>query len=297
MAGTVLVKDIVPGPDGSNPTALTNVNGWLVFQACEPGSGCEIWVSDGTADGTRQLADIVPGGASARLSKFTLNGSFIYVSTEELPGGHELWAIPMSALGQVPAGCAGDCNGDGAVSVAELITMVNIALGNMGMPECEAGDGNDDGQIAIDEILKAVNSALNGCPMPDVSGTRQRDQAAIVSSTCAAAVTERVQSSIDAGEWNCTYDIAQSGATLTVTETCPEGTDTFSGTVNSAGRITVVRTEQKTQSSCTFTQTSRFEANGTPSTGIGTSRLQFDFSAGCAFTDCEMVVESRFTRL
>ncbi len=41
--------------------------------------------------------------------------------------------------------------------------MVNIALGNADVSECEAGDLNDDGQIAVDEILTAVNNVLNGC--------------------------------------------------------------------------------------------------------------------------------------
>jgi hypothetical protein len=199
------------------------------------------------------------------------------------------------AIEQVSA-CAGDCNVDGHVTVDELLTMVNIALGNAVMSDCDVGDENDDGQITIDEILMAVNSALNGCPIPDVSGARQRDQAAILSSTCPAGVTARVQSSINAGEWNCTYDIAQSGQNLTITETCPDGVDTFPGTVDSAGRITVVRTEQGTEGSCTFTQASRFEANGSASSSTGTGRLQFHFSTGCAFTDCEIVVESRFSR-
>jgi ELWxxDGT repeat protein len=177
VAGTVLVRDIVPGADGSNPTALTSVNGWLVFQACEPSSGCAVWVSDGTADGTQQLAEIVPGGASARLSRFTLNGSFIYVTTEESPGGHELWAIPTSALGQVPAPCAGDCGNDGHVTVDEVLTLVNIALGNAEMSACDVGDLNNDDQITVDEILTAVNNALNGCDI-------DRDGIADLSDNC-----------------------------------------------------------------------------------------------------------------
>jgi hypothetical protein len=59
-------------------------------------------------------------------------------------------------------GCAGDCNGDGAVTVNELITMVNIALGNA-PPSCAAGDQTGDGRIAVNEIVAAVNNELNGC--------------------------------------------------------------------------------------------------------------------------------------
>ena len=121
-----------------------------------------VWVSDGTADGTRQLADIVPSGASARLSRFTLNGSFIYVTTEESPGGHELWAIPTSALGQVPASCAGDCGNDGHVTVDEVLTLVNIALGNAQPSACPHGVPSG-AEVNVALILQAVNAALDGC--------------------------------------------------------------------------------------------------------------------------------------
>jgi hypothetical protein len=60
--------------------------------------------------------------------------------------------------------CVGDCNGDHQVTVDEILTMVNIALGNASVTMCEAGDANHDNQITVDEILTAVNNALNGCP-------------------------------------------------------------------------------------------------------------------------------------
>jgi hypothetical protein len=59
--------------------------------------------------------------------------------------------------------CAGDCNDDGTVTIDEILTMVNIALGNTPATACDAGDANQDGQVTIDEILTAVNNALNGC--------------------------------------------------------------------------------------------------------------------------------------
>jgi hypothetical protein len=47
--------------------------------------------------------------------------------------------------------------------VGEILTMVNIALGNVQLLDCEAADANHDGQVTVDEILTAVNNALNGC--------------------------------------------------------------------------------------------------------------------------------------
>jgi hypothetical protein len=49
------------------------------------------------------------------------------------------------------------------VTVDEILTMVNIALGNAPVTDCEAGDSNHDMHITVDEILTAVNNALNGC--------------------------------------------------------------------------------------------------------------------------------------
>ena len=59
--------------------------------------------------------------------------------------------------------CVGDCNEDGQVTVNEIITMANIALGNADISTCFAGDEDGDGEIRISEIITAVNYALNGC--------------------------------------------------------------------------------------------------------------------------------------
>jgi hypothetical protein len=47
--------------------------------------------------------------------------------------------------------------------VDEILIMVNILLGNADIGACTAGDANGDGQITVDEILTAVNNALDGC--------------------------------------------------------------------------------------------------------------------------------------
>ena len=49
------------------------------------------------------------------------------------------------------------------MTIDEIITMVNIALGSATVSECPTGDGNQDGAITVEEILTAVNVALNGC--------------------------------------------------------------------------------------------------------------------------------------
>jgi hypothetical protein len=62
-----------------------------------------------------------------------------------------------------PTLCDGDCNGNHAVTVDELVTAVNIALGSQAIGVCDVLDADEDGGVSIDELISAVNSALNGC--------------------------------------------------------------------------------------------------------------------------------------
>ncbi len=73
----------------------------------------------------------------------------------------------LLAVGLAPsarAQCAGDCDGDGSVSVSELIRGVNINLGMQSVDACPAFDTNDDGMVAVNELIQGVNANLNGCP-------------------------------------------------------------------------------------------------------------------------------------
>jgi len=56
-----LVADIHPGSAWSVPRYLWALGKHLVFSADDGASGIELWRSDGTAAGTRRIADIHPG--------------------------------------------------------------------------------------------------------------------------------------------------------------------------------------------------------------------------------------------
>lgn len=74
-----------------------------------------------------------------------------------------LLAAPDSPAVAQPM-CVGDCDSSGDVTVNELVTMVNIALGSALVSACITGDPSHDNEITIDEILAAVNNTLNRCP-------------------------------------------------------------------------------------------------------------------------------------
>lgn len=103
--------------------------------------------------------------AFAVVPPYTCSGVVVDPCTQESVGLTN-GAIGQSRVtGTVSFGnsCVGDCSGNGDVTVSDLITMVNIALGNADVSTCAAGDQNGDGVIGVNEIIAAVNSALNGC--------------------------------------------------------------------------------------------------------------------------------------
>ncbi len=94
-------------------------------------------------------------------------------------------AVALSAaMGVVPALhvtmagvaviCVGDVDGDGRVSVAELIQGVNAALGAASDDVVAAFDRDGGGRVDIADLIAAVASALDGCdptPSPTDSAT------------------------------------------------------------------------------------------------------------------------------
>ena len=63
--------------------------------------------------------------------------------------------------------CVGDCDGSGQVTVDEIITLVNMVLGNQTqLSACPHGippSVTNVSQVDVAVIIQAVNDALNGC--------------------------------------------------------------------------------------------------------------------------------------
>ncbi len=62
-----------------------------------------------------------------------------------------------------PPTCTGDCDGDGTVTIDELIRGVGIALGTAPTSDCPAF-ANGDGVLDIAQLVRGVGNALAGCP-------------------------------------------------------------------------------------------------------------------------------------
>jgi len=138
-AGTVMVKDINPGPAGSNIRAikLTTATGPTVFAAFDGVSGVELWTSDGTADGTRLLQDIAPGALSSNPNGFTVSGSRLFFGANDNSIGMQLWAADLAQLDALgssggPGGSSshsGGCQhaGGGASPAWPILVLLTLA--------------------------------------------------------------------------------------------------------------------------------------------------------------------------
>jgi len=108
--GTRLVVDINPGYfssdheyffNSTSPRELTVFNEKLVFSADDGVNGIELWISDGSDEGTKLLKDIHQGiyaelspsrrYDSSRPSKFTELGGMLFFGADDGVHGDELW--------------------------------------------------------------------------------------------------------------------------------------------------------------------------------------------------------------
>ncbi|MEO8604664.1 MAG: hypothetical protein ABI629_19000 [bacterium] len=81
-----------------------------------------------------------------------------------------LAALCALLLTAAPAlACTGDCDGNGEVTIEELMRGVNIDLGNAPTSECPEFDASKDGAVTVDELLAAVKAAVNSCPSPIIN--------------------------------------------------------------------------------------------------------------------------------
>jgi ELWxxDGT repeat protein len=101
IAAGVLVRDIVPGPVGSNADGLTAVGSVLFFVATDAAAqDSELWKSDGTTAGTVRVADINPTGSSGASELTDVNGTLFFRATDGSTG-RELWKSDGTPAGTV----------------------------------------------------------------------------------------------------------------------------------------------------------------------------------------------------
>jgi hypothetical protein len=122
----------------------------------------DLYVASGNSAGPQHFdcRDIDPSGFGACVIASPVPGPWTVVARRIQGEGTFQMTVTLLAGATV---CPGDCNGDGEVTVDEIIEGVGIALGNIFPSICPALDLNGDGSVTVDELVEAVTRALNGC--------------------------------------------------------------------------------------------------------------------------------------
>ncbi len=103
LAQPGLVKDINPGPAGSDPMELTDFKNTLFFTANDGTHGRELWKSNGTTAGTVLVKDVAPGAWGNVSFLSATADSLFFVNRENADGGsfHEYWRSDGTGAGTV----------------------------------------------------------------------------------------------------------------------------------------------------------------------------------------------------
>lgn len=163
-AGTMLVKDILPGPFSGVPAnrfGAPVIGSHMVFVASDGEHGQELWTSDGTADGTVMLADIAPGAASSNPGFGAVIGSTGYFTATTPASGTEVWRTDGT-----PAGTrmVKDLNAGAASSSPRLLGAMASLLVFRAFDGLATGlfttDGTAEGTKLVDHFGATAGAAL-----------------------------------------------------------------------------------------------------------------------------------------
>lgn len=110
--------------------------------------GCTFSISSGAAVGTYSLAN-TPQASD--------------------PAGYDISGVTGAAGQIVVTTCTGDCDGNGIVTIGEVVRCVNLFLGqplcnmtNINL-SCPVADASLNGGVSIGEVVQCVNRFLDGC--------------------------------------------------------------------------------------------------------------------------------------
>ena len=162
-SATVSVGAVGPYTWGSTPEMVADVQGWLDAAGTNFG-----WILLGNESAPQTAKRFGSRESSLEADRPRLTIEFLppvaVTSTPTSTPTPTSTTIPTSTPTSHGGPCPGDCDGNGQVLVNELVTAVNIALGNSNVSACPNADHNHSGTVTIDELITAVNASLTGCP-------------------------------------------------------------------------------------------------------------------------------------
>lgn len=166
-AGTVLVKDIVPGRGSPWLSDLTIAGSLLYFSVYTNEQGREPWVSNGTANGTFLLQDIFSGANDSDPAGFVLAGGSVFFTATAEATGREMWKTDGTTNGTVlvkdinsgaPSSDFTSMEGYGWAAQVIGSTIYFFATDGTG-GELWMSDGSAEGTVIVKDI-RATGSSL-----------------------------------------------------------------------------------------------------------------------------------------
>jgi hypothetical protein len=215
--------------------------------------------------------------------------------------------------------CPGDCDGNGTVEIAELITGVRVAQGDVDLQECPAFDVTPDGVLRIDELVLGVLSTLAGCPatptaspspnstptvtetptptptIPPVAGRWREEVLEVTTSTCFPVLTSEFAAQL-AARGPCEQLVTMTGETAVQVRDCAD--QVTDGSIERDGTIHLVfPPAANTVEGCTVTLTTRATIPAATSPTTASYLFQLAFSGTCPLANCAIDATGAWTRL
>lgn len=161
-AQVVLLKDINPGAGYSWGNSSTPTLTWkhhLYFNANNGGQGSELWVTDGTTDGTVLLKDLNPSG-SGNPGVFRATDDFFFFLGNNGQNGQELWRSDGTTAGTMMVkdlnpGTATGALDDYGKDIYVVLNNILYFQGNNVQTgrELYKSDGTSDGTVLVKDII------------------------------------------------------------------------------------------------------------------------------------------------
>jgi ELWxxDGT repeat protein len=96
-ARQLLSGSVAFDPSSFYPADVLEVNGNFYFTADDGQHGRELWTSDGTARGTRMVADLTPGSGSTDIFDMNVVGDEVLFFVQDPANGRSLWTTDTAA--------------------------------------------------------------------------------------------------------------------------------------------------------------------------------------------------------
>ncbi len=149
----------------SGNTTSDNGSSGITVQG-EPSSSVTVEISNNSVTGNQGPGMLVQGVDAGSIDENAISNSvgtglLIRRSSQLMVSRNAVNANQNGGIGLGTGEVAvGDCNGDGEVSVDELLVGVNVALGNQTVDACPAFDPYGNGEVTITELISGINAAL-----------------------------------------------------------------------------------------------------------------------------------------